>query len=230
MQLQLSRGLDQGHHVRQGTEWLALSDAGAHTVPLTYAAFEFRLAVERLAMQYLGEVRGRPPEAKDLEDLRTYKTMERLIYKLGGHQQMINGHFSFMRLVMSLLKIEQKIVTPDFGKMSNQWHTCSNLCHIGGILFLQDSDFVRSAFEELSAIGEALEEQVSGQITWPNITDDGFRALRTGFIEGSITSDDVFSSLKKIGIWAAVTVPDKEGWTPVGEPIIPDPPSGPATA
>jgi hypothetical protein len=60
-------------------------------------------------MQYLAEVRGRSPEAKDLDDLRTYKTMESLIYRLGGHQKQINRHFEFMRLVTSFLKIEQKV-------------------------------------------------------------------------------------------------------------------------
>lgn len=229
MELQLSRGLDQGHHVNQGAAWLATSHEGAHTVPLTYAAFEYRLAVERLAMQYLAAVRGRPPEAKDLDDLRTYKTMESLIYGLGGHQKQINGHFEFMRLVMSFLKIEQKLVTPDFGKLSNYWHTCSDLCHVGGVLFLQDTDFARSAYRELSALGEALQEQVSGLVTWPNITDDGFRTLGIDFIEGRITADDVFRYLKRIGIWAALTVPGQQGWTPLGEPIIPEQSGEPET-
>ncbi|MFL9937214.1 hypothetical protein P0D88_51845 [Paraburkholderia sp. RL18-103-BIB-C] len=229
MNIQLSHSLDLSHHVDQGTAWLVTSEGGALTVPLTYAAFELRFGVERLAMQYLGELRGRPPEVGDLDDLRTYKTMENLIYRLGGHQRQINGHFEFMRMVMSFLKIDSKLITPDFGKLSNYWHTCSDLCHIGGLLALHDAEFAGQAYAELSSIADALKEQVSGLVTWPNISDEGFRTLRATFIEGRIAADDVFRYLKKIGVWAALTVPGQEGWTPVGTPITPEPDNASST-
>jgi hypothetical protein len=132
---QLSRSIELSHHVVQGRAWLEACSEGAHSVPLTYAAFEFRLAIERPAMQYLGELRGRLPREEDLDALRTFKTMEKLIYSLGGNQKQINGHFAFMRLVLSCLKIEHRLTTPDFGKLSSYWahmqRLLSHRWHVG---------------------------------------------------------------------------------------------------
>jgi hypothetical protein len=74
------------------------SGQGANPVALSYAAFEFRLAIERLGIHYWGELLSRPLEEKDIRS--SFKKIEKRIYALAGHQKEIDGHFEFMRVVL----------------------------------------------------------------------------------------------------------------------------------
>ena len=76
---------------------------------LSYAAFEFRLAIERLAVHYWAELLSRPLEEKEVRDLPSFKRIENRIYELGGHQKEIDGHFEFMRVLLRLLKIDRPV-------------------------------------------------------------------------------------------------------------------------
>ena len=102
-----SRTVGLRHHIVQGAAWLQESDQGANTGVFSYAAFEFRLAIERLAVHYWAQLLGRRPQAKDFHEIRSFKRIERRIYELGGHQREIDGHFEFMRIVLSLLEIKR---------------------------------------------------------------------------------------------------------------------------
>jgi hypothetical protein len=177
----LSRSPALGHHVEQGCAWLAESAGGANTAALSYAAFEFRLAIERLGVHYWLELLARPLEEKDLRDIHSFTRIENRLYELGGHQKEINGHFAFMRTVLHLLKIERKLPTPNLGKLSSYWHKCSELCHIGGSLASSDTQLVRAFVSDLKEIESALVEQVSGLVGWPKIADDDFRQLSADF-------------------------------------------------
>lgn len=42
------------HHVQQGDVWLAAGAGGENTAALSYAALEYRFAIERLGLHYLG--------------------------------------------------------------------------------------------------------------------------------------------------------------------------------
>ena len=110
--LALIRTNDLKHHVTQGSTWLAQSSGGANTVALSYAAFEFRLAIERLGVHYWSDLLSRPLEDEDIRGLPSFKRIENRIYELGGHQKDIDGHFEFMRVVLRILKIDRTIATP----------------------------------------------------------------------------------------------------------------------
>lgn len=88
------------HHVRQGIAWLSASAEGENTAALSYAAFELRFAIERLAVHYWRALLNRTPEEKDLRDIESFKRVERRIYELAGHQREIDGHFEFMRICL----------------------------------------------------------------------------------------------------------------------------------
>jgi hypothetical protein len=57
---------DLRHHVAQGSAWLAQSEEGTSTVALSYAAFEFRLAIERLGILYWAQLLDRPLEEQEI--------------------------------------------------------------------------------------------------------------------------------------------------------------------
>ena len=65
------------HHVRQGVAWLSASGEGENTAALSYAAFELRFAVERLAVHYWATLLDRKPEEQDLREIESFKRIER---------------------------------------------------------------------------------------------------------------------------------------------------------
>ena len=221
----LRRSPDLKHHVMQGTAWLAQSTGGVNTTALAYAAFEFRLAIERLGVHYWVELLSRQLEEKDLRDLASFKRIENRIYELGGHQKEIDGHFEFNRVVLCLLKIERKLPTPKLGELSSHWHQCSELCHIGWSLAAGDPQLAAESYAALKTIEVFLNEQVADLVTWPRISDSSFADLRTRYVAGLANASDVQRYFEEKGAWAKVEYMDGRPAEFVGEPIPPMPTS-----
>lgn len=211
---------DLAHHIAQGRAWLAESAEGENTAPLSYAAFELRFGVERLAVHYWVSLLNRKPEVNDFKDMGSFKTIERRIYELAGHQKEIDGHFEFMRIVLGALKIDASFLTPKIGKLSNYWHDCSVLCHIGWPLACTVSEVRKAAFTSLSEIAEALSAQVAS-MGWPVLKDAEFADLRNQFVRGDATTQDVLAHIQRSGLWARADFPDGRSTQFVGEPVAP---------
>jgi hypothetical protein len=206
------------HHVRQGVAWLSASDEGENTAALSYAAFELRFAVERLAIQYWATLLDRTPEEKDLRDIESFKRVERRIYELAGHQGEIDRHFAFMRVVLGAMKIDGPLHTPQIGALSKYWHACSELCHIAWPLSCAVSRVRTTAFSTLTEVAEMLSAHVQS-LGWPVLEDAAFVELRNRFVAGEATADDVLAHLQRTGIWARAVYTDGRAPQLVGEPV-----------
>lgn len=209
------------HHVRQGIAWLEVSNEGESTAALSYAAFELRFAVERLAVHYWASLLNRKPEENDLRDIESFKRVERRIYELAGHQKEIDGHFEFMRIVLSALKIDMPFHTPRISDLSKYWHECSELCHIAWPLSCTVPEHRKTVFTNLSEISQTLSVQI-GSIGWPVLNDAAFTELRNKFIAGKVLPSDVVAHIQRTGIWARATFPDGRPSQFVGEPVPPN--------
>ena len=55
---------------------MSASGAGENTAALSHAAFELRLAVERLAAHYWATLLDRKPEEQDLREIESFKRVE----------------------------------------------------------------------------------------------------------------------------------------------------------
>jgi hypothetical protein len=209
------------YHIRQAAAWLAISGEGGNTAMLSYAALELRYAIERLGVHYWTALLNRDIEAHDLYDIESFKRIERRIYELAGHQKEIDRHFEFMRIVLLALKIDSPFQTPQIGKLSNYWHECSELCHIGWPLASAVPEAQKAAFTNLSAILEALSAHVNS-LGWPILKDEAFEDLRNRFIAGNASSEDVIAYIQTIGLWARAEFPDGTAEF-VGEPVAPAP-------
>lgn len=58
MDISGNRNVTTTFHFEEASKWLALSQEGHRTTPLVYSAFEFRLALERVAFDLLYQIRG----------------------------------------------------------------------------------------------------------------------------------------------------------------------------
>ena len=211
---------DLAHHVRQAVAWLSASAKGDNTAALSYAAFELRFAVERLAVHYWAALLDRKPEERDLRDIESFKRVERRIYELGGHQREIDGHFAFMRVVLGAIKIDTPFHTPQIGALSKYWHECSELCHVAWPLSCAVPEVRKSAFTALTKIAETLSAHVQS-LGWPVLRDAAFAELRNRFIAGEVTADDVLAHVQRTGLWARAEFTNGREPQFVGEPVPP---------
>lgn len=209
------------HHVRQGEAWLAASAEGENTAVLSYAAFELRFAVERLAVHYWAALLDRKPEEHDLRDIESLKRIERRIYELAGHQREIDGHFQFMRIVLGAMKIDMPLHTPKIGELSRYWHECSGLCHIAWPLSCSVPEVRKIAYTTLTEISRSLSAHVSS-LGWPVLKDAAFTELRNRFIDGNATPEDVLAHVQRTGLWARAVFTDGRPAQFVGEPVAPN--------
>lgn len=198
---------DLAHHVHQGIAWLSASAEGENTAALSYAAFELRFAVERMAVHYWAALLNREPEEHDLRDIESFKRVERRIYELAGHQKEIDGHFEFMRIVLGAMKIDTSFHTPKIGELSKYWYECSELCHIAWPLSCSVSEMRKIAFANLIEISQSLSAHVSS-LGWPVLQDATFSELRNRFIAGEVSPDDVLTHVQQTGLWARVMFTD----------------------
>ena len=206
------------HHVRQGVAWLSASGEGENTAALSYAAFELRFAVERLAVHYWAALLDRKPEEQDLREIESFKRVERRIYELAGHQREIDGHFAFMRVVFGAMKIDAPFHTPQIGALSKYWHECSELCHIAWPLSCAVPEVRTAAFSMLTEVAEVLSAHVQS-LGWPVLKDSAFAELRNRFIAGEATAEDVLAHVQRTGIWARAEYTDGRSPHFVGEPV-----------
>lgn len=211
---------DLSHHIAQGGAWLARSAEGEETAALSYAAFELRFGIERLAFHYWASLLNRKLEADDLHDIRSFKRIEKRIYELAGNQKEIDGHFEFIRIVLGAIKIDTSFPTPQIGKLSSYWHDCSELCHVGWPLACSAPEMRKAAFASLTTIAQALSAQVAS-MGWPVLQDVAFADLRNRFVCGDASREDVLAYIQRTGLWARAEYPDGKAPHFVGEPVAP---------
>lgn len=195
------------HHLSQGIAWLSLSKEGDNTAAISYAAFELRFAIERLAVHYWTTLLERKLEEHDLRDMESFEKLERRIYKLAGHQPEIDGHFEFTRIVLRAMEIDRPLNTPKVRKLSKYWRKCSNFCHITWPLSCDAQKIRKNAFSTLVAISKLLRDQVDS-LGWLVINDAEFSSLRDNFLAHKATEDDVLAHLQQTGVWSRVEYSD----------------------
>jgi hypothetical protein len=218
----MQRSVELKHHFNQACSWMMLSESGKKTAAMGYAAFEFRLCIERIAYQYWRELLGNSLTEKDLADLKSFKSMENRIYGLAGHQQAIDRHFDFGRELLRVLCVDQRISTPKFGVLSRHWHTCSELCHLSWTLVSADASVASDVFGELRAVEDCLGELLASPASWPQFSDPEFLALRDRYIKGAASSRDIDAYAKSKGVYAVYRPNDGSAPKFVGVPVPPD--------
>lgn len=218
--LSLKRQPELNYHFEEGISWLKVSNGGKNTTALSYAAFEFRLSIERVVLQYWSALAPGGAEEITFQSIKSYKSIEKQIFQIAGHQKEINATFEFFRLVNEALKIPWKMPTPDIGRFSSCWHSCSELCHIAWSLASGNQEAVSKAYGTLLKIQYFLKEHVEAGGAWAIVKDLSFGDLQNDFIAGRASDDDVLNYLKKVGVYA---VEERQGKARqfIGEAIPP---------
>lgn len=220
-----NRSTELRHHIDLGRQWLDASNGGTQTTLLSYAAFEFRFAIERLTVHYWLQLAGDDPQHGSVRTLRSFKRLEKKIYELAGNQLRINRSYELTRCFFEILGLEIHFPTPSVGKLAEHWHSCSELCHIAWTLFSEVEGNSDHAFKELTEIHDYLIDQVSGITGWPMVPDSGcpeYVLLAERFMSGEAGVEDVKEYIKRKGIWAKVEYQDERPSHFLGTPAPPE--------
>ena len=211
------------HHVDQALGWLGECAEGENTSALSYAALELRYGIERVAIHYWCALLARPLRDGDLRVMSSFKTLERRIYELAGHQREIEAHFQFMRVFLSELKIEVPLETPKIGRLSSAWHDCSEVCHIGWPMESAAEGVAAATLTRLREVAVMLQGYVAS-LGWPVLSDPPIVKLRNKFVLGQATADDIRKYMREVGVWAKVDYPDGRPSHFIGEAVPPEAP------
>jgi hypothetical protein len=206
----LTRDSAIGYHLAEGEAWLSASERGTHTTLLSYSAFEFRLEIERVAVELFVRIRG-TLDAADIKTLRDFGRIENRIYELEGNQRILNAKIEFFNIVLEALQVDWRVGAINLGELRKGWQYCSELCHISWTFHAASemaAEEIEHAFVTLSGIQELLRSIVTRGIAWPHINDSSFGELQSRFLEGLAKETDVKEWFAERGIWAQVVQPD----------------------
>jgi len=207
----LTRSRQIGYHCAEAELWLAASNGGVNTTPLSYAAFELRLEIERIAVELLLRIQGGRFVPADVHSLGTFRRLEDRIYELAGHQRAIDRKVDFINLVLSALQLEQQVQRINVGELKDAWHDCSRLCHIEWSLVVDSpmqADVANEAFGIMSDIQRRVRSIVDSGVTWFKLADDSFAELQELYISGQVDAQGVRVWFSERGLWSTITGPD----------------------
>lgn len=220
--LSWKRDIAIDYHYKEGKAWIASSRRGKRCTALSYAAFEFRLAIERIEFQYWYTINNNEINIENFNDVRSFTRMQQKIYDIGGHQQEINKHFEFMQIVLDSLKINVNLITPNLGQLHKYWQNCSELCHVPWTITPKTIDLRKKILNELEEISDCLSKYISGLMSWPNIVDDDFKKIQNQYIIGTLNRDVVHKHLKRMGLYAIHSSNDERKNEFIGTAIKPN--------
>jgi hypothetical protein len=206
----LDRSAALDFHYQQGLLWLSASIQGKHSTPIAYSAFEFRLALERIAFELLLRIEGGESPQALIEASRSFKRLEKKIYELGGHQRELDRKIAFSNILLRLSGASFQLGMIDVGTLSRLWHECSELCHINFTLAASASkhEFGAACYEVLSETEQYLRGASKSLIGWPRSQEPWFVKLEREYIEGTIDDGVVEAKLGAISVWGLYTAPD----------------------
>jgi hypothetical protein len=207
----LTRSRKIGYHCAEAELWLAASNGGVNTTPLSYAAFELRLEIERIAVELLLHIQGGKLLSEDVRSLGTFRRLEDRIYELAGHQRLIDRKVEFINLMLSALQLDRRMQRINVGELKEAWQDCSRLCHIEWSLVVDSpmsTAVAQEAFSIISKIQIRVRSIVDEGVSWFNIADASFADVQTRYVEGEIDADSVRSWFTEHGLWSTITGPD----------------------
>ena len=199
-EIQMAHVQTREHHVKQGDVWLAASDGGLKTAAISYAALEFRYAIERLAVQYL-EILHLHGTGVTFGDTWKFDVVRRRIIEVAGHEGKINLQFEFMRIVLREMRIDQVLHSPQLGLLQSKWHECSAYCHVAWPLDSSVPEMRQQAFGRLTYTSAVIWQHVNS-LDWPRLIDKNIVELRDRFADGSATELDVQTYIRRTGVYA----------------------------
>jgi hypothetical protein len=180
------------------------------TTAVSYAAFELRLEIERIGVEYLKAVNG--GRIDDARVIESFKRLEKRIYSQDGHQGEIDKKLEFLEIFFGALKIPIKLVRPNFGRLADCWHRCSRYCHISWTLAAthEPAKVFPLAIADLTEVKAYLSPFTLERLAWPGSLNEEFTELRDRFARGEVTGEQVLAEIHRQGVYMSLEYSGQE--------------------
>lgn len=220
--LELKRRIIIDHHIKQGNTWIKMSDSGKNTAALSYAAFEFRLAIEHIMLFYWIMEQDEESRIKNKGDISEFAKMRNRIRKIRGNNKILWRQRKFTMLILKSLKIDGKFHLPEFGEFDRNYQICSDLCHIEWTVYSTDFDVQEKYYEKIYSVGEFCMKCVSGLFSLLREGENKrFNEIREKYVLEEIGDDEVLEYIKENGLFMVASYTDGRAAEFVGEAVQP---------
>jgi len=104
------------------------------------------------------------------------------------------------------------LVRPNFGKLADCWHRCSNYCHVTWTLAAtQESDRMFSlAIADLGEVQAYVGTFVQQSLAWPGNLSQEFAELRDRYTRSELTREQVLAEIQAQGVYMSLEYPGQE--------------------
>lgn len=208
--LLLERDVISSYHFAQGKQWLDITRNTSDNIPLSYCAFEFRIALERVAFELLIQIRGSAFNETDKKASKKLKNIHTRIHNLEGHQRKLDRKYNFLKILIEIAGYADfPLAKVNLSTLIKYWDRCSAYCHLQYDLTSSwgNQFFVDKCFEVLCEIEKFLEDIVlRNVILWPQWTNElWIKDLLNKYIDEKISDAELITELKTRGVWGTFT-------------------------
>lgn len=202
--LSLRKGRENSskYHRDLAREWLILGESKRLHTPLTYSAFEYRLAIERFIFEFMILIKKEEGiTLKDENKTANIKTLIDYIYRLVGGKTKYPKILRFNKIILSFERPVIKLAEPDLQDFYKKWKELSKFCHLlirPDLSWNDNANFVLNGYDLLNRVRDLFYintiENVLGWYAVNTIPNIEVIDLRNNFINDKITESAFVTS------------------------------------
>jgi hypothetical protein len=208
--LKEERNTQSDYHIRLGRAWRILGESHKLHAPLAYAAFEFRIAMERTLLELLFLIKNQRLSSDELS--YNFGQIKKALYKTQDVdrkvKEKLQRRLEFNSIYAKHLPIQfkpsgRKIAVIDIEKISKFWGELSTYCHrqLKADNTWRNAEWVSKGYELLNKVEEnAWEIMVVCQVGWVRLNEipKEIEEEAKKFIDGKITKSSLEGRLRLI--------------------------------
>ena len=118
------------YHILSARSWRQTGESKRLHTPLVYAAFEYRCAIERTAVELYATMRDDIEGADDMSKIGSFGALLSRIREIGGgNEKLLQRTLIFNRIVAEFAPLEKPLAMPSPSKLHDFWTKLSAYCH-----------------------------------------------------------------------------------------------------
>lgn len=173
------------YHVAAGMAWRRYGEKDLLHSPLVYSAFEFRLGIERYALEiyYLilkdGLISGAGFTNEELKKIDRFSSLIKLLHENAGNKSKLFRAFVFNSVFTGVFSpLRKRLSIPDIGRFHDYWQRLSVYCHRQLQLKItwKSGDWIKKGYELLNEVESYLWEisvkEAYGWVSKSTLTSD----------------------------------------------------------
>lgn len=193
--LQEDRETTSDYHTKLGRSWRQYGEPQKLHAPLAYAAYELRIAMERILLELLYLIKNKQLSPNELN--YPFKNLIRALYKTQSNdknklQRKLESNALFFKHLPPQQQTAKKLAIIEIDKIDEYWKKLSKYCHYQrkSNATWQNTPWVNRGYELLNEVENFIWKlEVEYQIGWIDTSQlpQAIKDIEKEFVEGKIT-------------------------------------------